>query len=109
MSDNVKGNFSALLPSQDVMRGRYQCAQSLLQGMFTKKIACNATVYPIWIGDSDCFWYERESKEGKEYRFVDAKVKNNIIAFDHVALASLLAAEVQRDIDSVDLPICDTV
>ena len=38
------------------MLSRYQRAQSLMQGIFTKDIALNSTVFPIWIGDSDCFW-----------------------------------------------------
>ena len=60
---------------------RYQCAQKLMQGLFTKKIAFNTTLIPHWIGDSACFWYEREQKVGREFRLVDASQGSNETAF----------------------------
>lgn len=93
------------MPSQEVMLSRYQNAQSLLHGIFSNKIALNATVFPIWIDHSDCFWYERESREGKEYRLVDAKARTNDIAFDHGVLAATLAESVTQEVDANKLPI----
>ena len=49
------------------MLDRYQRAQHLNQGIYSKCVARNTTLFPIWIGDSDCFWYERELKEGKNF------------------------------------------
>ena len=68
-------------PETQTMTERYQRAQHLLQGIWTDNIAFNDTIYPIWIGDSDCFWYERTTKTGqgasakfgKEYRFLRLK------------------------------------
>ena len=84
---------------------RYQNAQNLMQGILTKSIGFNTTLYPIWIGNSDCFWYERESKNGKEYRLVDATVVTNDVAFDHSRLAAALAEAVKQEIDANNLPI----
>ena len=92
------------------MESRYQKAQSLLQGVLSKSVAFNTTLYPIWIGDSDCFWYERESKEGKEYRLVDATNASNQVAFDHRALSIALADADGKEVQEVDvenLPITD--
>lgn len=87
------------------MESRYQRAQSLMQGMFTKTSAFNTTVIPHWIGDSDCFWYEREFKIGKEFRLVDAAAGSNEIAFDHAALAKALAQASGEAVNAEDLPI----
>ena len=87
------------------MESRYQRAQSLMQGMFTKTSAFNTTLIPHWIGDSDCFWYEREFKIGKEFRLVDAAAGSNDIAFDHAALAKALAQASGETVNAEDLPI----
>ena len=89
----------------DTMLARYRRAQTLLKGIFTKNIAFNSTVFPIWIDDSDCFWYEREQKSGKEYRLVDAKTASNEVAFDHNILATILAEKVTQEVDANNLPI----
>lgn len=105
----------------DTMTGRYQRAATLMQGIFTKNLVRNTTVFSSWINDSDCFWYEREtttaeensvehSKKstttiGKEYRLVNAQAVTNEVAFDHSVLAAALAEAVKQEIDSNNLPI----
>ncbi|MDB9952698.1 S9 family peptidase [Porticoccaceae bacterium] len=89
------------------METRYQKAQSLAQGVCSKTVAYNTTLYPIWIGDSDCFWYERERKKGKEYRLVDANAESNHVAFDHAVFAAALAKAVEQEVDANNLPITD--
>lgn len=74
------------------MLARYQRAQQLEQGVFTKRVAFNTNVSPHWIGGSDCFWYVRETRDGQHYRLVDAKSGSNRPAFDHRALAAALQA-----------------
>ena len=83
----------------------YDSAQTLMHGIFTKTVAFNTTIFPIWIGDSHCFWYERENKAGKEYRLVDAKYASNEIAFDHDRLATILAGAARHEVDAKNLPI----
>ena len=91
--------------SPQEMETRYQRAQNLMQGMFTKTSAFNTTLIPHWVGDSDCFWYEREFKIGKEFRLVDAAAGSNNIAFDHAALAKALAQASGETVIAGDLPI----
>ncbi len=55
------------------MEARYQRAQYLMQGMESTKVAPNTTLFPVWIEDSGCFWYVRESRQGKTCRLVDAR------------------------------------
>ena len=67
------------------MEARYRRAQTLLQGFWTRNITPNSTVFPIWIEGSDCFWYQRRSQQGKEYRLVNTSTSSNSTAFDHQA------------------------
>ena len=87
------------------MLARYRRAQALMQGILTKASAFNTTLVPHWINDSDCFWYERELKQGKEFRLVDASAETNTIAFDHQALAASLAHASGEAVNTEDLPI----
>ena len=92
------------------VEARYQRAWQLEQASRPltakpEKFTFNTTVYPCWIKDSDCFWYERETKAGKEYRLVDASAGTNSAAFNHQALAKALAKTCGKKIDAQDLPL----
>lgn len=77
----------------------------MAQRMLSKRLVQNDVVYPHWIGNSDCFWYEREILNGKEFRIVSAKTGTNESAFDHQKLAGELAYKSGESIDPVNLPI----
>ena len=58
------------------MEQRYQRAQTLLQGLATDSLVQNDRLFPHWIENTDCFWYERATrlninsqvKIGKQYQ-----------------------------------------
>ena len=94
------------------LAARYQRAAQLLEntpGFHTPleagKTSFNTTVYPYWIDNTDCFWYERENEQGIEYRVVNAKQGSNVAAFDHQALAHSLAEITDEKVDAHQLPI----
>ena len=94
------------------MAARYQSAQSLVGGLTNSSLVQNDVLVPYWIGDSDCFWYERAIKLsenptviGKEYRMVNAKTGSNNIAFDHGALAEALAKASGKEVNPNNLPV----
>ena len=87
------------------MEARYQRAQTLMQGVWSKTVAFNTTLIPRWISNSDCFWYDREHKNGKEFRLVNADLGSNEIAFDHGVLATELAKASGQPAPAEDLPI----
>ncbi len=85
----------------------YGNAAKMQRMLFTKQGPINTTVYPTWIGDSDCFWYLRDLKGepvGKEFRLVDARTQSNELAFDHEQLASALADAAKQSVDARELP-----
>ena len=65
----------------------------------------NTTLFPHWIGDTDSFWYERESRSGKIFRVVDAKAKTNNAAFDHDKLSNALSEASGETLTADNLPI----
>lgn len=88
-------------------QARYQRAAELIKPRvdWTAKVTYNTTVYPYWIDGSDCFWYERESEQGIEYRLVDAEQGHNQAAFDQQALATALAEQSGTTVDAHNLPL----
>ncbi|PHZ84739.1 S9 family peptidase [Paremcibacter congregatus] len=105
----VAASIFLLLPvaanDKSEMFARYERAQHLYLAMNTTKVARNSTVFPVWIGNSNKFWYERELLEGKEYRLVNAQNASNEVAFDHQALAKELTKVTKEKVDASNLPI----
>ena len=105
----------SIAPDAATLETRYQRARYLQSGIFNNKLHFNDAVFPIWIENTDCFWYERtiktgidEKGRGKEYRMVNAKLASNKLAFDHVECAAALAEAAKTEVDAENLPI-DTV
>lgn len=86
------------------IESRYNKALKVLQGFLSKKMALNTVVNPNWIGASDCFWYVRDTKNGKEFRVVDAKNRSNKIAFNHGQLAEVLSNKSGQTVEANALP-----
>lgn len=84
---------------------RYEQAQTIMQGFANSRVAMNDAVFPHWINDTDSFWYKRETRQGVEYRLVNASCASNVIAFDHSALAKSLGRSMGESIDPANLPI----
>ena len=68
----------------------YKRAYSI-RGLYSSDKIHNANVNPSWIGESDSFWYTRNSPEGLEYLLVDAGDKSSKPLFDHQRLAEKLS------------------
>ena len=75
---------------QNTTLARYQQAHQLLQGIMTRRVILNDGIFPHWIGDSPCCWYQRDTRAGIEFRLLNAEAASNTLAFDHQALATAL-------------------
>ena len=64
----------------------------------------NLFTIPHWTGDSDEFWYRRQTKEGAEFLLCDASTGKKQPAFDHEAVARALSEVLGKEIKSNDLP-----
>lgn len=81
---------------------RYRCAKDLAQ---QKNLALNVAVYPHWLKEGQCFWYVKETYQGKQYCLVDAKAASSGLAFNHRVLASTLSQESGEEVVDDNLPI----
>lgn len=85
---------------------RYRNAQKLLKGYLSKEAAINTSLYPNWIGETDCFWYTKDLGENrKEFRLVNADANKDEWAFDHRRLAERLADAAESEVEAYQLPI----
>jgi len=91
--------------TNDSILSRYQQAQTIVQGILSNKLILNDAVFPHWIDNSDCCWYLRETREGREYRLVDPSTASNQSAFDHQALADTLAKVTGHPVNPHKLPL----
>ena len=64
----------------------------------------NVFVTPHWIGDTDSFWYKRETADGHDFVVVDAATGEKKPAFDHTTMADALTALGLEEVDAGDLP-----
>lgn len=93
---------------------RYKRANAIMEGYLTNRLVQNDAVFPHWIfyadgSGSQCFWYIRDTKKGREFRWVDARAATNTPAFDHQWLASLLTELTGQPADAHNLPLRDVV
>lgn len=66
----------------------------------------NSILLPTWI-DDQYFWYRRQTKEGHEYRLVNAADASSEAAFDHVRLAKSLANELKEIVSASSLALAE--
>jgi dipeptidyl aminopeptidase/acylaminoacyl peptidase len=69
-----------------------------------KGLALNVALTPHWINGSD-FWYEKQTPQGKLFMFVSPENGLKESAFDHAALAALLAGLSEKEVDADNLPL----
>ncbi len=62
-------------------------------------------VNPQWIGNTNQFWYVRNTPQGRIYVVTDAVKKTRKELFDHQKLAKLLASSAGRTIDATKISL----
>jgi len=102
--------FALILPSPayaadaiEVTADDYALAAQWLRPNMVKLVK-NLQVSPHWIGDTDEFWYRRDTADGHDFVVVEAASGEKKSAFDHVALAGGLKKAGFEDVDPDDLP-----
>ena len=93
--------------SEAEMLARYERAQTIIRGHQSTQIVRNGTLFPVWVGETNFFWYRRKLAKGNEFRLVNAEEASNASAFDHDILAELLSEEISEPVDPKNLPIGD--
>jgi len=86
-----------------VTAGDYARAEQWLLPNVMSKVK-NLFVTPNWVGNSDEFWYRRQTKEGAEFVLVDAASGKKQPAFDHQAVAEALSKVLNKEVQGHNLP-----
>ena len=90
------------------LAARYRLAKTLSDSSnmdSCRPVAYNTLLHPHWIGDTDCFWYRRETIGGHSFQRVDAKASTNTPAFDHKNVAQVLSAATNKTLTADNLPL----
>lgn len=68
------------------------------------KLVFKLRVTPNWAGKDDCFWYEIDTRQGKQFVYVDPQKGTRAPAFDHVKLAAQLSRATRVVCTHANLP-----
>ncbi|MEL6843747.1 MAG: DPP IV N-terminal domain-containing protein, partial [Bacteroidota bacterium] len=86
-----------LITAEDYARAEQTLYQS------TRPLVYNLNIRPVWV-DGERFWYRHESKEGYEYRIVNARSEQQKPAFDHTKIAEGLSEITGKTYEANKLP-----
>jgi len=81
----------------------YNRAFSLQDKLKDKVFYSNVT--PQWIGNTNSFWYVRNTPDGKIYMLTDAKKKSRTVLFDHPKLTESLSKATKKKIEIEQLTL----
>ncbi|NVM27123.1 MAG: DPP IV N-terminal domain-containing protein, partial [Desulfobacterales bacterium] len=81
----------------------YERAEKLLPANI-KKYAFKLRAVPHWIEKSDSFWYRNDTRDGKEFLFIDPVRNIRRPAFDHSKLAAALMLATGTEYSANKLP-----
>lgn len=96
------------LAAPSPMLDAYQRAE----GVRAEKIAAHAlnlSVTPVWVPQSDQFWFREQVPQGWRYIAIDADRRNRHVPFDHARLALAISGITQVPIDADHLPLGNLV
>jgi dipeptidyl-peptidase 4 len=85
-------------------KGNYQLA-SRFSPKKLEKLIFTTNLDPHWLKNSDRFWYEYETSNGKNWYIVDPATKSRKLLFDNAKVASAVTMIVQDPFDAQHLPI----
>ncbi len=69
------------------------------------KLIYGMSVRPRWIGETSRFWFERQTREGRDYVVVDAAAGTSQPLFDHDVLIGALADATGKPIERKDFQL----
>lgn len=87
-------------------KGNYELA-SRFSPEKLKKMIFSTSVNPHWLKNSDRFWYEYETSDGKNWYLVNPATRTKTALFDKDALAAQLTLAVKDPFDGQHLDLKD--
>jgi dipeptidyl aminopeptidase/acylaminoacyl peptidase len=94
------------MPDAIDFAARYTAAERFSPASY-RTLVDSPVVRPIWIGETDTFWYQDLQEGASEYVLVDAAARTSARAFDRVRLAEALKGVLDGEVDAAALGIND--
>jgi len=70
-----------------------------------RKTVGSTSIRPVWLKESEKFWYSYKTSEGNKWWFVDASKKQKAPLFDNNYLSGELSKILHKPFNRLDLPI----
>jgi len=95
-----------VVPNLFAQKANFELAERFTTQMMDKMVG-STSVFPIWIEDTDQFWYTYQNSEGRNWYFVDAAKGSKRLLFDQEEMASQLSETFSRTFNAKDLELND--
>ncbi len=95
-----------VVPNLFAQKANFELAERFTTQMMDKMVGSTG-VFPIWIEDTDQFWYTYQNSEGRNWYFVDAAKGSKRLLFDQEEMASKLSETFSRTFNAEDLELND--
>lgn len=95
-----------VVPNLFAQKANFELAERFTTQMMDKMVG-STSVFPIWIEDTDQFWYTYQNSEGRNWYFVDAAKGSKRLLFDQEEMASQLSETFSRTFNAKDLELED--
>lgn len=95
----VSGHFiQAQITEETYHRAEYFLSNNIQREVY------HLDVSPNWIGNSNTFWHQTYTRDGKRFFITDIDTKSTKELFDHTRLAQLLSEQSGVEVSEKDLP-----
>jgi dipeptidyl-peptidase-4 len=98
--------FGLMAQNEPVTKANYKLAARYSPSKLNKMVF-STRVSPHWLKESDRFWYEYETSEGKKHYIVDPGRRTKELLFDPVKMAADISRLTRDPFDAKHLPIKD--
>jgi len=95
-------------PAPGATLADYQRAEAVRPDKIAAQVL-NLTVVPIWVPNSDRFWFREQTAQGWHYVAVDPDHRDKRPAFDHARLAVAISRSTGKSVDAEHLPLDDLI
>ncbi len=93
-----------LLSPLYAQKANFQLAEQYYMDELLKK-AGSLEVTPVWIENSDKFWYKYKTRDGENYYLIDPLRKSKIQLFDSGLISSELTKHLNKPVNPKELPV----
>lgn len=85
--------------------GNYKRAEQFIRGGESEKLIFSTVVSPVFLKNSEKFWFKYKTSDGEQYYFVDPKAKLKMEMFNRDFIATELSRLTHKPLNAIELPL----